>query len=235
MEFAFKARRSIDGGNRWRGVTRTNRRVIAIALVLGLAFVSTSPGNGAEAPPKGEAAKPIDVAEWRDVPDLVARLRNGGMVLYFRHAATDRSQKDARPVVLSDCAKQRNLSDEGLRQSQTIGEAFRALGIRVGPVFSSPFCRTIDMANLAFGKFEKWGSLAFVIGVSAADKSIAEAALRRMLSEPPPAGQNRVVISHTANLKDATGIWPKPEGVAIVFEPRGAQGFQPVARIAPDA
>ncbi|MGH6661809.1 MAG: histidine phosphatase family protein [Rhodospirillales bacterium] len=157
------------------------------------------------------------------------------MIIYFRHAASDKTQKDERPVDLSDCAKQRNLSDEGRRQSQAIGEAIRALGIPVGPVISSPFCRTIDTAKLAFGKVEKSDVLQFTIGASPGEKSQAEAALRKMLSDKPPAGQNRVIVSHTANLKDATGIWPKPEGVAIVFEPRGAGGFQAVARIAPDA
>jgi len=234
MEIAFKARRSIDCGNRWRGVTPTNRRVIAIALVLGLASVSTSQGNGAEAPPKDAAAKPVDVADWRQVPDLLQRLRRGGLVVYFRHAATDRSHMDQKPVDLSDCAKQRNLSDEGRRQSQIIGEAFRTLGIPLGPILSSPYCRAMDTARLAFGRVEKSDGLYYALGLSAAEKSKTEAVLRKLLSEPRSADGNLIVVSHTANLRDAAKIWPKPEGTAIVFEPRGAEGFKAIARIEPD-
>ena len=71
---------------------------------------------------------------------------------------------------------------------------------------SSPFCRTLDTARLAFGRAEKSDALYFAIGASTADKAKAVAALRRMLSEPPPAGENRIIVSHTANLKDAAEI-----------------------------
>jgi hypothetical protein len=43
-----------------------------------------------------------------------------------------------------------------------------------------------------------------------------------------------VIISHTANLKEAAGIWPKPEGVAIVFRPRRDGSFEPIARVLPE-
>ena len=42
-----------------------------------------------------------------------------------------------------------------------------------------------------------------------------------------------MIISHTANLKEAAGIWPKPEGVAIIFRPRADGGFDPIARVLP--
>ncbi len=29
---------------------------------------------------------------------------------------------------------------------------------------------------------------------------------------------NIVFVGHTANLKDGLGIWPKPEGVAVIFK-----------------
>ena len=206
-------------------------KVVALACV---ALIAPSAADAAEPPAKAAERQYIEVPGWRDVPDLAARLKRGGMVLYFRHAATDQGQKDQRPIDLADCAKQRNLSEQGRQQSQAIGAAFRALGIPVGHVLSSPFCRTVETSKLAFGRFEKSDTLYFAIGASAADKAKSAAALRKMLSEPPPAGQNRVIVSHTANLKDAAGIWPKPEGVAIVFEPRGNDGFRALARIAPD-
>ena len=206
-------------------------KVVALACV---ALTAPSPARAADPPAKAADGRKIAVPNWRDVSDLAARLKRGGMVLYFRHAATDQDQKDQRPIDLADCAKQRNLTEQGRQQSQAIGAAFRTLGIPVGQVLSSPFCRTVEMSKLAFGRFEKSDMLYFAIGASAADKAKAAAALRKMLSEPPAAGQNRIIVSHTANLKDAAGLWPKPEGVAIVFEPRGNDGFRALARIAPD-
>ena len=41
-------------------------------------------------------------------------------------------------------------------------------------------------------------------------KRITES-LRRMLSTPPKA-INTVIVSYTASLREAAGIWPKPEG-----------------------
>src|SRR5258706_14184617 len=49
----------------------------------------------------------------RELPpaELLAELRKGGYVLYFRHAATDFSQNDERMKNYEDCADQRNLID----------------------------------------------------------------------------------------------------------------------------
>jgi hypothetical protein len=43
-----------------------------------------------------------------------------------------------------------------------------------------------------------------------------------------------VIIAHSANLKESTGFWPKPEGVAYVFKPTGGDRFVPVAKVLPD-
>ncbi len=48
-------------------------------------------------------------------PDLTRSLRTGGLVVVFRHAATDFSKPDRDPVVVSDCSTQRNLSAQGTR------------------------------------------------------------------------------------------------------------------------
>src|SRR5688500_3144868 len=72
---------------------------------------------------------------------LAETLRQGGYVLYFRHAAPDPVPDDADPVVLADCDTQRNLSTAGRRQSQAIGRAIRDLRIPIGRVLASPFCR----------------------------------------------------------------------------------------------
>ncbi len=59
--------------------------------------------------------------------ELLAALRAGGYVIYFRHADTDHSRQDQRTGNLEDCATQRPLSDKGRANSRAIGEAIRAL------------------------------------------------------------------------------------------------------------
>ena len=49
--------------------------------------------------------------------------------------------------------------------------------------------------------------------------------LRQMLAASPAPGTNTVIVAHHANLKEATGIWPKREGDAHVFRPRADGGF----------
>ncbi len=43
-------------------------------------------------------------------PELLAALRAGGYILYFRHADTDHSQNDERMTSVEDCTTQRNLT-----------------------------------------------------------------------------------------------------------------------------
>src|SRR5215207_3883472 len=85
---------------------------------------------------------------------LLEALRGGGYVLLFRHAITDRGQRDADLQNLENCQTQRNLSDEGRQQATAIGQAFRQLQIPVATVLASPYCRTLETARLAFEQVE---------------------------------------------------------------------------------
>lgn len=60
---------------------------------------------------------------------------------------------DIPQVIFSDCSTQRNLSQAGRMQAVTYGEVLRKLLIPVQfPVTASPFCRTKETAELAFGE-----------------------------------------------------------------------------------
>src|SRR6266436_504900 len=87
--------------------------------------------------------------------ELLAELRKGGYVLYFRHAATDFSQNDERMKSYEDCANQRNLIDRGRAEARAVGAAIRELRIPIEPVLASPFCRTVETAQLIFGRAQK--------------------------------------------------------------------------------
>ena len=74
-----------------------------LAGAVGLAALVTPTA----APAQTRANPPLAGAE------LLAALRGGGYVIYFRHADTDRSQNDSRMSSMADCANQRNLVDAG--------------------------------------------------------------------------------------------------------------------------
>ena len=85
-------------------------------------------------------------------------LRQPGAVVIVRHSYAPGAfdPPDAR---LEDCSTQRNLDAAGRAQARRIGEAFRAHAIAVGTVLSSPRCRCLDTARLAFGTAESWWPL----------------------------------------------------------------------------
>ena len=165
---------------------------------------------------------------------LIHALQKGGYVLYFRHAITDRSQIDADRINLHNCATQRNLTEAGRKQAQVIGKAMQALGIAVAEVLTSPYCRCIETAKLAFGKFTVSADLVWTLGQPEAETRRLAEALRQFLKTRPPKGENTVLVSHTANLKEAIGVWPEPEGAVYVFQPREDGAVSHLGNIAPE-
>jgi phosphohistidine phosphatase SixA len=159
---------------------------------------------------------------------LVDALRRGGYVIFFRHAATDRTQTDSD---LSRCETQRNLNEQGRAESRGIGQAFQALGIPVGEVLSSGYCRTRDTAELAFGRAE---IVRDISGLPTAERERRTQALRRLLGAQPERGTNTVIVSHGFNITAAANI-SIAEGEAAIFAPGGEERFTLVARVlAPD-
>ncbi|HCY17295.1 MAG: hypothetical protein A2Z93_13800 [Curvibacter sp. GWA2_64_110] len=199
----------------------------AVLLLVPLAAWAQAPAAGSDEVPTLSAAQ---------LRGLLPQLRAGGHVIFFRHATTRLDQEDRPGLDLKDCGSQRNLSEAGRREAAAIGAAWRALRIPVGRVLASPFCRTRETAQLAFGGvIEVSDDLYFAIGLKPEQRTAKAAALRRMLGQAPPAGRNTVLVSHTANLQEAVGIWPKPDAVALLARPDGQGGHRLIGRVPPEA
>ncbi|MBI3711976.1 MAG: histidine phosphatase family protein [Burkholderiales bacterium] len=181
-------------------------------------------GTGVEPPPA--------------TPELIEQLRKGGFVIYFRHATTELTGVAEGAEDLTKCETQRQLSDAGRELAATIGKAIHVMNIPIGKVWSSPFCRCKETAHLIFGRFEIDKTLYFALNVSDEERKRQAEAMRRMLATAPPAGTNTVIVSHSANLREATGIWPKPEGTAYIFKPGASNSngnsSEAVAKILPN-
>lgn len=214
----------MNNGSLFRSLPAISRHLLLGIAVVALAFphdraLGTEQDATAGLPP---------------LTSIIPELRRGGFVIYFRHAATDHSSDDV-DIDFSRCETQRTLSETGRRQAVDIGRAFDTLEIPVGEVIASPFCRCKNTAELAFGHYQVNPDLYFAISVGKAERERLAGALRTMLATRPEPGFNTVVVAHTANLKEAVGIWPKPEGVAYIFRPESDGGFSLAAqRVLPE-
>jgi phosphohistidine phosphatase SixA len=177
---------------------------------------------------------------------LLEELRKGGYVLFFRHERTDMSQSNREsnfleratqnPRLWEDCDEQRNLSDAGRAGARAQGEAFRALGVPVGDVIASPFCRAWEHAQLAFGRYALNRDIVNTFNLSRTDSRRVRAAetTRALLSTLPRIGTNSVVVAHQPSFQDVTDI-ALDEGEAGVSRSDGRGGFVIVARVKTDA
>src|SRR5918997_1462333 len=120
---------------------------------------------------------------------LLARLRRGGLVLFFRHTDT-RGEPCDRSFRVGDRAGQRNISEAGRAQARRVGERLRELGVPVAlPVLAGPVFRARDTAEEAFGA----GSVVVTDGLLADDYAGDRLGWvldqhRLLFSAPVPAG-----------------------------------------------
>ncbi len=163
--------------------------------------------------------------------DEVARLlREGGAVIAFRHALAPGTfdPPGFKPGV---CSTQRNLSDEGRAQARRIGEWFRQRSLRPARVRSSPWCRCLDTATLAFGKAEPWAALGSPRGASESTNAQSLAELRRALAEASvPRRAFEVWVTHMFVLSDLAGT-NSASGEGLVLRADGAQAVKVLGRL----
>ncbi len=158
---------------------------------------------------------------------LWSQLGSSGHFVLMRHAITTPGAGDPPGMRLDDCSTQRNLTDEGRQHARRIGEAFRARRIEVERVLSSPWCRCIETARLAFGKVEAWQPLSNLFGRSENEaKQVTE--LRAFVSQPR--STNAMLVTHGSTIAALTGILPGT-GEMVVLAPEGAGKFSVRGRL----
>jgi broad specificity phosphatase PhoE len=154
---------------------------------------------------------------------LLAALKRGGYVIYFRHTATDFSKNDSAMKSLDDCENQRLLSEQGRRDAVAIGERIRALGLPVGETLASPMCRTMDHARLMLVNATPRNEVR-----EAQDGDYA--GLKQLLAAPVARGSNRWIVGHGNPFRAVAGAPHLAEGEAAVIQP-GTTGWTVVARL----
>lgn len=165
-------------------------------------------------------------------PALLGKLREGGYVLYMRHASTDFSKNDSRMTSYEDCANQRNLTDKGRREARDIGGHVKRLRIPIGEVYASPFCRTMETARLAFGKAQAMNEVRG--GPVRSDDPKRYDGLKKLMSSEVAKDTNRVISSHGNPFQAVAGPPYLAEGEIAVVRPEGDSRFSVVGRVRPD-
>lgn len=137
-------------------------------------------------------------------------LRQGGMVVMLRHTHVD-MREGIGHLAPGNCAEEVNLSTRGLEQAKRIGEAFRARGIAVGEVRTSPYCRCVDTGRLAFGRATP---VEYLMPPGVLSESQAKSNQERVLQDVQDhhSSSNLVMITHDLNISN------------IVLEPSIAMG-----------
>ena len=208
------------------------RLSILIASLLSIVAACSAPGvaqTTTETPPAAEAPAnpPID-------PGLLGELRKGGYLLFFRHGLTP-NYADPDDTTLDNCATQRNLSKEGIAQSTAMGEAFRELEIPLGIVRASPYCRCMDTAWLAFGRFERDMNIRLTGENPETHPNEAKRwkHMRNIAKILPLPGTNSIFVSH-GTAGEVFGAGYLKEGEAVIVKPDGAGGWKLIGRVKSD-
>ena len=170
-----------------------------------------------------QGKSPVDGAR------LLGELKQGGSILYFRHTHTlpehdhEASQRRAGTHRVEDCATQRNLSERGYREARAQADWITTLGIPMGEVLVSRYCRTRIHAAFFTAR------IAFNDAITPVRNAEKAAVLKRMLNAPPSAGSNTFMFAHGGVLWMATD-YDSVESETFIFKP-GAGGATLVAAV----
>lgn len=185
-------------------------------LVLAALLSGCTTNAAAPAPPSSAAVTFVDA------------LRGGGLYIVMRHG-TD-TGKDAGAVNVADCTTQAGLRDSGREELRAMAADVVRLGLPIGEVLSSPYCRTLETARIVFGRASPSDVLVRPTGgVPLPSDDARVAALRRMVSTPPSAPGNTVLVTHSEVIRAVLGL-DVAVGESIIVRPRG-DSFVVLARV----
>ncbi len=203
-------------------MSRPTKRSIAWLLCLALVAAVHAEAQDASAIANADSSAPSAAAQLQG-PQLLAALKRGGYVVYFRHTATDFSKNDSAMKGFDDCDNQRLLSEQGRRDATAIGQRIRALGLPVGEALASPMCRTMDHARLMLTNVTPRNEVRET-------RNGDYAGLKQLLAAPVARGGNRWIVGHGIPFHAVAGAPHLAEGEAAVILP-GTTGWTVVARL----
>lgn len=187
-------------------------RIRAAALFLGFVLIMAFSVKGALAD---------DDRVW-------GALKQGSKVVLLRHTHVQFREGIGR-LEPGNCAEEVNLTPRGVAQAKRIGEAFRAHGIAVGEVLTSPYCRCLDTGRLAFGRATP---VDYLKPPGVLTEAQAKSNEKRLVDEirQHRGPSNLVMITHDLNIANIVLEDTVPMGEFFVLQPHGTD-FDVVGKI----
>jgi phosphohistidine phosphatase SixA len=166
-----------------------------------------------------------------DDEQVWAALKQGGKVILLRHTHVD-IREGIGHLAPGNCVEEVNLSPRGVEQAKRIGEAFRAHGIAIGEVLTSPYCRCIDTGMLAFGRTTP---VQYLRPPGTVSEEQAKLDRERVMQDivKHRDRSNLVMITHDLNIANFVLEDTVPMGEFFVVESKGAD-FDIIGKIRPN-
>jgi hypothetical protein len=171
------------------------------------------------------------IEETRD-DDLWSQLSQADAHYFvlMRHALAP-GTGDPENFQLADCSTQRNLSEEGSRQAQLTGEAFRRQEIPVRQVLSSQWCRCLETAErMNLGPVQPFPPLnSFFRDRNLGPEQTAQ--LREFMLTQPNSPGVTVMVTHFVNISALSGMGAA-SGELVIMQVSDDSQLEVVGRIA---
>ena len=183
----------------------------------------------------------VETMETKLSAQLLKELRLGGHTIFMRHSRRDQTDESGefldRLALLTDYEHPPYrqgicLNELGELEARTLGEIFQTLAIPVGMIFSSPTCRTMATAKLAFGRVDRVERSLLALDFFAAETSTMRRQALEILHTPPEPGKNKIVISHAPVLPSLGWSQAKlQQSGSFIFKHLTSGDLQPVISI----
>ena len=160
---------------------------------------------------------------------LILSLKEGGKIIFIRHALAP-GNGDPENFNIYDCSTQRNLDQNGIRQSKRIATFFEKNKIEIDEVLSSEWCRCKDTAKIAFKNFETFDALnSFYDPRFEKNKSKQIKNLKKFINNWK-SNKNLILVTHFVVISEMLGIGASSGEVVVSDKNLSIQGTLEINR-----
>jgi phosphohistidine phosphatase SixA len=141
-------------------------------------------------------------------------LQKGGNLIFIRHAYAP-GGGDPENFNVNNCDTQRNLNDDGRKQSVKIGNFFLSNEIPIGKVLSSNWCRCKETAKLAFKNYKTVNFLNSFFSSKFAHNRQQQMKDLKYYIKNWDGNKNLVLVTHYVVITEALGYAPSSGEIVV--------------------
>jgi len=140
--------------------------------------------------------------------ELFEFLKNGNNTIFIRHSHKLPSEFQqgfdvlelngfkSEYISLNNC-----LTERGKEEARFIGLLFKKLNLKISSVYSSPICRCIETAEIAFEQHIKADYLAYLGIVDVKKRKINQEKAKNLFYKKPKKNFNKIIVGHGSTPK----------------------------------